>query len=127
MKRIIISVFALTLSPLVIAEQAENTLSSTSKESTYSFDGLIGKIKTEPTNKEDGKKPRLEDFASYNDFLKAMYLYKKNEEETIKPNVNIILPPSHARQELEPSPIEDNKDVTLWGEELPSEYIILGE
>lgn len=128
MKKIIISVFTLVLSPLVMAEQLEDTLASRSKESAYSLDSLTGKTTTEKTNKgDDGKKPRLENFASYNDFLKAMYVYKKNEEETIRPNVEINPPSSAVKKELEYTPIEDNKDITVWGEELPSEYIILGE
>ncbi|MDO8417490.1 MAG: hypothetical protein Q7S87_14885 [Agitococcus sp.] len=127
MKRVIISVFTLALSPLIMAEQSEDILSSSSKETAYSIDTSTGKTKTEKPNENDVKKPRLENFASYNEFLKAMYLYKKNEEETIRPNVDIRPPPSSVKKELESTPIEDNKDVTLWGEELPSEYVILGE
>lgn len=125
MKKIISCFYILILSPMVLAEQLEDTLASRSKESTYSLDSLTGK--PEKANEEIEKKPKLENFASYNDFLKAMYLYKKNEEETIRPNVDIRLPPSSVKKELEPTPIEDNKDITLWGEELPSEYVILGE
>ena len=127
MKRVIISVFTLALSPLIMAEQSEDILSSSSKETAYSIDTSTGKTKTEKPNENDVKKPRLENFASYNEFLKAMYLYKKNEEETIRPNVDIRLPPSSVKKELESTPIEDNKDIILWGEELPSEYVILGE
>lgn len=127
MKKIITCFFILVLSPIVLAEQFEEPVIS--KEQIASPETL-----EEKTNKENLKKnlfheekPRLDNFASYNDFLKAMYLYKKNEEETIRPNVDIRPPPSSIKKELEPTPIEDNKDVTIWGEELPSEYVILGE
>lgn len=123
MKKIITSICALTLSPLVIAEQQEGTVAS--KESVYS---IAGKKNTEKARKGyiEGQKPHLQDFASYNDFLKAIYLYKKYEEDTIKPKVAITLPHA-AEKALQDSPIEDNKEITVWGEELPSEYVILGE
>ena len=59
--------------------------------------------------------------------LQAMYLYKKDEEEAIRPNVEIKPPSSSVQKAPEYTPIEDNKDIILWGEELPSEYVILGE
>lgn len=126
MKKIITSCFTLVLSPLIMAGQLDDA-SSSSKEQMYSSNTTADQTKSEKLNVEDDKKPKLDNFASYNDFLKAMYLYKKNEEETIRPNVEIRLPPSSVKKELDPTPIEDNKDITLWGEELPSEYIILGE
>jgi hypothetical protein len=127
MKKIIICVFVIAHSPLAIAESYEDI--PTSKESVYSPDAFKGNTKTDKANKDliDGEKPRLENFASYNDFLKAMYVYKKNEEETIRPNVDIKLPSSKVKNGLEYTPIEGNKEITIWGEELPSEYVILGE
>lgn len=127
MKKIIICVFVIAQSPLAIAESYEDI--SPSKDSVYSLDAFKGNTKTDKANKGfvDGEKPRLENFASYNDFLKAMYVYKKNEEETIRPNVEINPPSSAVKKELEYTPIEGNKEITVWGEELPSEYVILGE
>lgn len=126
MKKIITSCFTLVLSPLIMAGQLEDA-STSPKERMYLSNTTADQTKSEKLNVEDDKKPKLDNFASYNDFLKAMYLYKKNEEETIRPNVEIRLPPSSVKKELDPTPIEDNKDITLWGEELPSEYVILGE
>ena len=105
MKKIITSCFTLVLSPLIMAGQLEDA-STSSKERMYLSNTTADQTKSEKL---------------------AMYLYKKNEEETIRPNVEIRLPPSSVKKELEPTPIEDNKDITLWGEELPSEYVILGE
>ena len=124
MKKIITSVCALTLSPLVIAEQQEEATVAP-KETAYS---LTDKKNTKKIRKGyiEGQKPHLQDFASYNDFIKAMYLYKKYEEDTIKPKVAITLPHA-AEKAIEYTPIEDNKEIIVWGEELPSEYVILGE
>lgn len=116
MKKIIISLLAVAISLPVIAEQLEDALAYSAEAPASSTE--------KPNNKA---KPKLEDFASYNDFLKAMYLYRKNEEETIKPNVDIKLPASAAKQGFEYTPLEGNKDITLWGEDLPSEYVIIGE
>jgi hypothetical protein len=127
MKRIIASVCAIILSPLAMAEYPDDIPAA--KESVYSLDAIMGKKNADKTNQNsiDEKKPRLENCASYNDFLKAMYLYKRNEEQTIRPNVSINLPPSTVQQALENTPIDANKDITVWGEDLPSEYVILGE
>lgn len=121
MKKIIASVCALTLSPFAIAEQEEGSF--VPKESAYV---VTDKKNTKKIRKGyiEGQKPHLQDFASYNDFLKAMYLYKKFEEDTIRPKVTIALP---NQKTPEYTPIEGNKDITIWGEELPSEYVILGE
>jgi hypothetical protein len=121
MKRIIASVCAL-ISPLVIAEQQEEG-SVSPDENAYV---VTDKKNTKKIRKGyvEGQKPHLQDFASYNDFLKAMYLYKKFEEDTIRPKVTIALP---NQKNPEYTPIEGNKDITIWGEELPSEYVILGE
>jgi hypothetical protein len=123
MKKIITGMCALILSPFVVAEQYETTISSkdinvkaiTGKSTDKVYKGYI-----------EGQKPHLQDFATYNDFIKAMYLYKKYEEDTIKPKVAITLP-LPAEKALEYTLIEDNKDIILWGEERPSEYVILGE
>ena len=69
---------------------------------------------------EVNPKPRLEDFATYNDFLRAMYLYKKTEEETIKPNV-IINPPSKGQIQPEYTPMDKERDITSWGEAIPAQ------
>lgn len=127
MKRIITGVCAIVLSPLILADHRDDT--SITKEQVSSINAIMGKTTADKTSKShvDDKKPRLEDFASYNDFLKAMYQYKKNEEDTIRPNVTIAPPQPTTQHELEYTPIDANKDITVWGEELPSEYVIIGE
>ncbi len=75
---------------------------------------------SESKNTEVNPKPRLEDFATYNDFLRAMYLYKKTEEETIKPNV-IINPPSKGQIQPEYTPMDKERDITSWGEDIPAQ------
>jgi|GEM_PF-3081380 len=72
------------------------------------------------TNPLINQKPRLEDFATYNDFLRAMYLHKKNEEETTKPTV-IINPPSKGQSQPEYSPMDKERDITSWGEDIPAQ------
>ena len=123
MKKIITGMCALILSPFTVAEQYETTIAS----KDINVKAITGK-KTDKVYKGyiEGQKPHLQDFATYNDFIKAMYLYKKYEEDTIKPKVAITLP-HPAEKALEYTLIEDNKEITIWGEELPSEYVILGE
>ena len=58
MKRVIISVFTLALSPLIMAEQSEDILSSSSKETAYSIDTSTGKTKTEKPNERRKKEER---------------------------------------------------------------------
>ena len=123
MKNIITGMCALILSPFTVAEQYETTIAS----KDINVKAITGK-KTDKVYKGyiEGQKPHLQDFATYNDFIKAMYLYKKYEEDTIKPKGAITLP-HPAEKALEYTLIEDNKEITIWGEELPSEYVILGE
>ena len=88
MKKIITGMCALILSPFTVAEQYETTIAS----KDINVKAITGK-KTDKVYKGyiEGQKPRLQDFATYNDFIKAMYLYKKYEEDTIKPKVLLPL------------------------------------
>lgn len=64
------------------------------------------------------EKPRLENFANYDDFLRAMYLYKKTEEETSKPTV--IINPPKGKSQPEYTPMDKQRDITNWGEDIPA-------
>jgi hypothetical protein len=65
---------------------------------SYQFERKNNVIK-QPT-KTPNKKPELADFSSYNDFLNAMYVYKKNQEAVITPSIIINLP---SPQKIPPS------------------------
>jgi len=69
------------------------------------------------SNAEENK-PRLENYASYNEFINAMYIYNRSQEDNIKPRVIIDLPtkPDH---EPEYTFLENNADVTGKGETIP--------
>lgn len=80
---------------------------------SYQFERKNNVIK-QPT-KTPNKKPELADFSSYNDFLNAMYVYKKNQEAVITPSIIINLP-SPQQNTPEYSAIESNMDIGSWGE-----------
>jgi len=72
-----------------------------------------------PTKKDaEENKPRLENYASYDEFINAMYIYNRSQEDNIKPRVIIDLPtkPDH---EPEYTFLENNADVTGKGETIP--------
>lgn len=65
---------------------------------------------------KDGR-PRLENYSHYKDFLQALYLYKKAQEETIRPT--IIIPNLPTNESLpEYSLVDDGYEVTNWAEDL---------
>jgi hypothetical protein len=105
--RVLLLGILLTSSSLMFADSTDSTKNS--ENTTF---------KNQDT--EVNPKPRLEDFATYNDFLRAMYLYKKTEEETIKPNV-IINPPSKGQIQPEYTPMDKERDITSWGEAIPAQ------
>jgi len=73
-----------------------------------------------PTNKNiEENKPRLENYANYNEFINAMYIYNKRQEDNIKPRVIIDLP-TKPNQEPEYTYLDSNADVTGKGENIPS-------
>lgn len=76
-----------------------------------------GKIPPSQTTGMSDKKPELADFASYNDFLNAMYLYKKNQEAVLQPQLIINLP-LQQKSTPEYSTVEPNRDISSWGEEI---------
>lgn len=62
-------------------------------------------------------RPRLENYSKYQDFLQALYLYKKAQEETIRPT--IIIPNLPSNETLpEYSLVDDGYEVTNWAEDL---------
>ena len=71
-----------------------------------------------PPVKSDVNKPRLENYPSYNEFINAMYVYNKSQEDNIKPRIVIDLPtkPDH---QPEYTFLENNADVTGRGETIP--------
>ncbi|HMU86757.1 MAG TPA: hypothetical protein PKL69_01850 [Agitococcus sp.] len=80
---------------------------------------MASSAKTDAVKKDiDENKPRLENYASYNDFLNAMYVYNKTQEDNIKPRIIIDLPtkPDH---QPEYTFLEKNADVTGKGETIP--------
>lgn len=76
-----------------------------------------GKTDAAKTN-IDKNRPRLENYASYNEFINAMYIYNKTQEDNIKPRIIIDLPtkPDH---QPEYTFLEKNADVTGKGETIP--------
>lgn len=76
---------------------------------------IISKKNLVKPNK-DGR-PRLENYVKYKDFLQALYLYKKAQEETIRPT--IIIPNLPSNETLpEYSLVDDGYEVTNWAEDL---------
>jgi len=67
----------------------------------------------------NSKKPLLENYATYNEFLHAMYLYEKGINEEIKPTLNIKVPANSEHTQIELAPLETGQNVTNWGETLP--------
>lgn len=65
----------------------------------------------------DEHKPKLENYSNYNDFLHAMYLYNKAQEDDIKPRIIVNLPTNPIVQP-EYTTIGDNSDVTTRGEDM---------
>lgn len=65
----------------------------------------------------DEQKPKLEDYSNYNNFLHAMYLYNKAQEDDIKPRIVVNLPNTPSNQP-EYTTIGDNSDVTTRGEDM---------
>lgn len=65
----------------------------------------------------DEQKPKLEDYSNYNNFLHAMYLYNKAQEDNIKPRIVVNLPNTPSNQP-EYTTIGDNSDVTTRGEDM---------
>ena len=63
------------------------------------------------------KKPELVNFASYNDFLNAMYMHEKRHEATLKPQIIINLP-NQQKTTPEYSEVETDRDISSWGEEI---------
>ncbi|MCB1657883.1 MAG: hypothetical protein KDI39_06610 [Pseudomonadales bacterium] len=111
--RFLCFVLCLSSSGLTIAEESLKEITKSPleimKQST--------KFKEPIKNRQ--KKPELADFATYNEFLQAMYAYQKNEEQTFKPDVLINLP-TKPQSTPESSAFEPNQDVTGWGEEIPT-------
>lgn len=63
------------------------------------------------------QRPRLENFASYNEFLQAVYLYKKAEEERRKPKIIFHnLPSGQSRPEY--TLMENGREIINWGEDI---------
>lgn len=75
------------------------------------------KMPADTSKKISDKKPELADFANYNDFLNAMYLYKKSQEATTKPELIINLP-LKKQSTPENSTVEADRDISSWGEEI---------
>lgn len=101
----------LSFSNLVFAENTKEI---------NAYDVLSKKPKIDFQSQVITKKPELEDFSSYNEFLQAMYFYNKNEEQTFKPDIVITLP-SKGKSIPEYSPVDaEKKDVTAWGEDMPT-------
>lgn len=76
-----------------------------------------------PTNNQSlatpsrNQRPRLENFASYNEFIQAVYLYKKAQEELSKPKIIINnLPNGQISPEY--TLMDNNKEVINWGEDI---------
>lgn len=67
----------------------------------------------------DDRKPKLENYASYNDFLHAMYIYNKMQEDQMKPRIIVNLPSSPINQP-EYSFVENDSDVTTGRESIPA-------
>lgn len=68
---------------------------------------------------EDDKRPQLENYANYNDFLHAMYVYNKTQEDQTKPRIIVNLPTLPINQP-EYSLVENDSDVTTGGESIPA-------
>ncbi len=83
-----------------------------------SLDRLEKKTNISPNNisAKEGR-PRLENYSNYKDFIQAMYLFKKAEEELKRPK--IIIPNLPSGENLpEYSLIDDGYEVTNWAEDL---------
>lgn len=83
-----------------------------------SLDRLEKKAHISPNNisAKEGR-PRLENYSNYKDFIQAMYLFKKAEEELKRPK--IIIPNLPSGENLpEYSLIDDGYEVTNWAEDL---------
>jgi len=63
------------------------------------------------------QRPRLENFASYNEFIQAVYLYKKAQEELNKPKIIINNLPS-GQISPEYTLMDNSKEVINWGEDI---------
>jgi len=63
------------------------------------------------------QRPRLENFASYNEFIQAVYLYKKAQEELSKPKIIINNLPS-GQISPEYTLMDNSKEVINWGEDI---------
>ena len=75
----------LSSSPLLIADEYSKEISKSPLE-------LIKQsTKFKEPIKNIQKKPELNDFTSYNDFLQAMYAFQKNEEQTKKQLVQFFI------------------------------------
>lgn len=97
------------------------TLAAENKESeidSYHFAQKNKSKKLSDQIKDLGdKKPELVNFASYNDFLNAMYMYEKRHEATLKPQIIINLP-NQQKSTPEYSEVETDRDISSWGEKI---------
>lgn len=97
------------------------TLAAENKEieiDSYQFvQKNISKKLADQTKDLSDKKPELVNFASYNDFLNAMYMYEKHHEATLKPQIIINLP-NQQKSTPEYSEVETDRDISSWGEKI---------
>lgn len=78
---------------------------------------LLNNTKVLATKNYKDSRPRLENYNNYKDFLQALYLYKKTQEETIRPT--IIIPNLPTNDSLpEYSLVDDGYEITNWAEDL---------
>lgn len=80
----------------------------------------IPAIKSKALKAKTAEKPVLENYATYNDFLHAMYLYERGISEEVTPEIIINLP-HKAQKTPEASYFDegDEPDVTNWGDTIP--------
>lgn len=80
----------------------------------------IPPIKLKINKAQTAEKPILENYATYNEFLYAMYLYERSISEEVTPEIMINLPyKAQKTPEASYFDVGDDPDVTNWGDTIP--------